>query len=265
MPRKKYREIRYIMGDYLDIQICPVFKNPKGKRKPRFRPSSEAQERLNEENSFKYVDRLAHTNFGPGDLSLDLTYAVQPATPEEAQRYIQNFFRRLKKHYKAAGIEMKYIYVTERGLKNGRFHHHVIINGGVDRDTIESVWHVKDYAGFANCDRLQFGPTGIAGKIAYITGKKNEKREEKKCGFRRWSSSKNLVRLEPKKSDSRFTNRTAEELFSDCDNRQAWERLYPDYFFAECDKVYYNPVNGGYYLTARMYKKGAAVNGARRC
>ncbi len=260
--RKKYREVRYEMGDYLDVQIYPVFRQPIGRRKPRFRTTTETQRRLNVENSIKYVDRLAHKNFRPGDYGLDLTYKIKPTDEREALKHIQNYIRRLKKIYKDAGAELKYIYVTEQGLRNGRYHHHMILNSTplVTRDMVEDTWRRKDYAGYCDCDRLQFGPTGIAGKIAYITGRKKEKQEARRCGFRRWSSSKNLIKPEPRKSDSRYNNKTAEALFGDCDNRQAWERLYPEYFFAECDRVYYNPINGGYYISARLCRKRSDGN-----
>lgn len=260
--RKKYREVKYEMGAYLDVQIYPVFRQPVGRRGPRFKPTAETQQRLNRENSIKYVDRLTHKNFRPGDYGIDLTYKTQPTDEHEALKYMQNYIRRLKKLYKAADADMKYIYVTEQGLKNGRFHHHMIISSapGISRDMIENAWQVKYYAGYCNCVRLQFGTTGIAGKIAYIMGRQKEKQEARRCGFRRWNCSKNLVKPEPRKNDSRYSNKTAEALFGDCDNRQAWERLYPEYYFAECDRVYYNPINGGYYISARLYKKRGGAN-----
>ena len=32
-----------------------------------------------------------------------------------------------------AGLELKYVYTTEYGRKSGRVHHHLVINGGIDR------------------------------------------------------------------------------------------------------------------------------------
>ena len=54
---------------------------------------------------------------------------------------------------------LKYIVVTERGKKGGRIHHHITVNGGIDRDELESLWGL----GYANSRRLQFTENGLAG------------------------------------------------------------------------------------------------------
>ncbi len=255
---KKYVENKYYMNDFLDVQIFPAFSTAKkGRRKAKINISSDVQKKLNEENSRKYVDRLVHTNFTNKDFALDLTYAKEPLTAEEAQRHMKNYIRRLQRIYKKAGAALKYIYVTERGVKNGRYHHHLIISGGVSRDEIENAWLCKDYAGRANCDRLQFIVTGIADRVGYISGRKKEKQEAEKVGYRKWTSSKNLVKPEPKQNKSRLRLRDVEEIFAASEYRQMWERLYPGYYFGECGRSYYNELNGGFYISARLYRKEA--------
>ncbi len=260
----RYIENKYYMNDFLDVQLYPGFRSAKkGHRKQKTRVSSETQRRLNDENASKYFDRLVLLNFRPGDYILDLTYAIDPTSDAEAIKYIQNFMRRLKRIYKSAGAELKYIYVTERGVKNDRYHHHVFLSGGVDRDAIEEAWQFKGngrkrqrlpHSGFANCKRLQFTNIGVAGMTGYVSGRKKDKKEAKKVGFRKWTSSKNLQKPEPKKNQSRLRRRDVEGFFSDCENRRLWEAIYPGYTLAECDRVYYNPVNGEYYISARLYK-----------
>ena len=48
--RRLYRERRYVCGDYLEVDIFPVFKKQAG-RGMRAKPTSETQARLNEHNA----------------------------------------------------------------------------------------------------------------------------------------------------------------------------------------------------------------------
>lgn len=252
--QKKYTENKYIMNDFLDVQIFPSFRTAeKGKRKARFKPSTETQQKLNDENSRKYYDRLIHANFTHNDYHVTLTYRNQPLSHDDARKEMQNFIRRLKSRYKKEGVVLRYVYTTERGLQNGRYHHHIILSGGVERNVIEDAWG----KGRCNCDRLQFTVTGIADLAAYISGRKKEKAVAEKVGYRKWSCSKNLVKPEPKQNKSRLRVREVESLFEDPSNRRIWEKLYPGYFFGDYDRAYYNDVNSGIYLSARLYKKSA--------
>lgn len=135
------RESVYVCGDYMDGDIYPVFQAP-GKRRSRCKPTSEIQQKLNQKNAEKKLTRLVHSNFTEDDIALHLTYrpGEEPQTEEEAQHILSNYIRRLKRRYAKLGMELKYISCTEYGKTSGRVHHHVILSGGLDRDTIEKVW-----------------------------------------------------------------------------------------------------------------------------
>ena len=243
--RTVYREKRYYCGEYLDVYIFPVFETGRrasGRGKKR-KPTSSAQKKLNQRHREQKLARLLRANFTPDDLELDLTYIVQPESDEEAARFLRNYIRRIQRLRKKRGLPpLKYIAVTEHGKKSGRYHHHITISGGIDRDELERLWGL----GYANSRRLQFTENGLAGLAHYIT--------KSPVGSKAWNASKNLVDPEPKTRDGKITARQAGELLRDTTNNAEYERLYPGYFLSEA-KAFHNEVNGGLYVTARFYRK----------
>lgn len=242
-----YREKMYICGDYADVQIYPVFVDKKIKhRGKRAKPTSETQERLNADNAARMLTRLLNTNFTPADYALHLTYKEQPQDADEAMRNVQNYLRRLRRLYTKRGITLKYVWVTEAGKKSGRIHHHLVISGGVDRNTIENMWG----KGRANSRALQFDENGLAGLSNYIV--------KEPLTSKRWSCSRNLDKPEVRQTDYKITQRQAHELIRDADNREPFEALYPDYFVSQVE-TYNNEINRGAYLFIRLYSKGGGV------
>ena len=242
--RTTYREKRYACGEYLDVYIYPVFSQiSKTGRRGKRRASSEAQKKLNQRHREEKLVRLLHANFTPDDLEIHLTYETQPESPEEAARLVRNFIRRVQRARKKQGLPpLKYIVVTERGSKNGRYHHHVTLSGGMDRDELESLWGL----GYANSRRLQFTESGLAGLGHYIV----KDPEGKKA----WNASKNLIDPEPKTRDGRISGRQADELAKDTTNNAEFEKLYPGYFLSEAG-AWHNDINGGRYIVARFYRR----------
>lgn len=242
----KYREKKMYCGDFLDVDIFPVFSNQKNGRKKRYRPTSETQKKLNEKNAQKRLERLLHTNFTEEDYALHLTYedCNLPSTEDEAKKDIQNYLRRLKREYKKQGAGLKYISVTEKGKKTKRLHHHLVISGGIDRSKIEKMWK----KGYANSRGLRFTKDGLAGLAFYIT--------KQPLYFKRWSCSRNLKQPKERKSDSRYNRAKARYIFEYQYKNEEIEKLYPGYALASVEPVF-NEVNSGYYVSLRLYKKEA--------
>lgn len=243
--RTVYREKKYTCGEYLDVFIYPVFETGKqsgGKRSKR-KPSTEAQKKLNRRHREEKLTRLLHANFTPEDLEIHLTHKVRPGSDEEAARILRNYIRRIQRLRKKLGLPpLKYIAVTERGKRGGRYHHHITINGGIDRDTLEGMWE----RGYANSRRLQFTEDGLAGLGHYIV--------KSPVGGKAWSASKNLVDPEPRTRDERISGRKARELAENIKDNTRFEKLYPGYLMSAAE-AFHNDVNGGCYLVARLYKK----------
>lgn len=235
-----------VCGDYIDADIYPVFQ-PAGKRRKKCKPTSEIQKKLNQRNAAKHLVHMVRSNFGSEDMAEHLTYrpGEEPGTMEEARRDLYNYIRRLKRIYKKRGIELKYISCTERGKKSGRYHHHLIVTGGVDRDTLEKAWG----KGYANSKRLQFEEDGMAALAHYMV--KDE------TSFRRWNGSRNLCQPEPIVKDNEYTMGDVDEMREAIESRSAhqyFEARFPGYELIEADCTQ-NGVNRGWYISFEMRKR----------
>lgn len=247
-----YRERRWECGDYLEIDVFPVFAKARG-RSPKKNPTPEIQQRLNEHNAEMKLIRLLNANFTRDDLEIHLTYndANLPETDEDAARDVQNWLRRVKRLRKRLGLpELKYICVAEGG-GDKRYHFHVTLSGGVDRDELEKSWGF----GYANSRRLQFNANGVEGLARYVTKQFRAKKAEGCTVFRkRWCASKNLVLPEPKDRDGRISERRLKEIVRDgLSPAGLFEKNYPGYRFASAHPIE-NGFNGGFYLCVRMYR-----------
>ena len=243
-----YREKLYVCGDYLEANIYPVYRTA-ACRKKKSKPTKEVQQKLNEINAANKFVRICNTNFKSTDYKIELTYREEfnPKSEEEAATQLRNFLRRLKNYRKKNGLsELKYVAVTEKGSKKGRYHHHLIINGDISLRDLVALWG----KGRVGTDILQFNENGIADLARYMLKRSTAPSKKK------WSSSKNLIHPQPKTRDGRLSKRYVTELAKDTENSREYEKLYEGYFFSEAKKVY-NETNGGVYIYARYYKKEA--------
>lgn len=243
--RSLYREKRHKCGKYLEVDIFPVFEYQHSRGKKR-KPTSDVQKRLNQLNAEKKLIRLLNTNFTNRDIRFDLTYNADhlPESPEDAQREMQNFLRRVKRFRKRQGLpDLKYVAVTEVGKHTGRIHHHIIMSGGIDVSDLSALWG----RGYTTVKPLMFDDTGIVGIAKYFV-------KEPILG-KRWCASKNLDKPGESQRDGRIPKYEVKRMSDggiDC--REYLEKLYDGYALAEC-QPFYNDVNGGYYITIIMYQK----------
>lgn len=245
-----YRENRFFCGAFMDVEIYPVFKKP-GKRKKQCKPSSEIQKRLNQRRRELKLTRLIHTNFTNQDIALHLTYDDEnlPKDDTQAKRDVQNFLRRVNYFRRKNGlVGLKYISVTEKGKKTGRYHHHILMQGDIDRDVLEGFWK----KGIANADRLKFGKNGLVGLSKYMV--------KAPVFDKHYNCSRNLAQPVVKTRDNAITGTKARELCECAEYAQPFEALYPGYTFAEAEPLL-NQVNGGYYLLVRMRREAAMQRG----
>lgn len=265
MARKqktRYRERQTLCGDYMFVDVFPVFPAGEyvmkgGKRRKRYRPTSEIQKRLNDRRSENAAEEIVHANFSVGDNILHLTYADgwRPETDEQAERDMDNFLRRLKRKYDRAGAEFKYFCISAKGEQAGRQHFHVYLSGGIDRSEIEACWKF----GYANCDALQFTETGICDLTKYTHG-------QIPLGSRRWRCSRNCKRPEPLRErdytyDRRRVIEVAESPYS---ASSVISDLYPGYVLSEMPRLCLNDVNGGAYMRMMLYRDDAEFMKIRR-
>lgn len=162
--------------------------------------TSKKQKKINSEKSRMHLARLIATNFKRGDMRIDLTYAGEEPTPEEADRRIGNFINRAKRFYKKQGEIFKWILATEN--KEHRIHHHLLINfvkGKVEEDDIAKLW---PYAKLNYRSTRKFdGGIEDAKRLAWYITKETDKTigEEGSIQKKRYRCSRNLMKPDVKK------------------------------------------------------------------
>lgn len=165
--------------------------NVKGeKRSKREKATPEAVKRNNERQAVIKLNRLLVNNFDLGDWHLILTYSdkKRPGSADEARNIYDKFMRKLRREYKKAGEELKYIAVAEYESTN--IHHHIVINDikGIAK-ILKKIWpggmHLtplyedKNYKGLAQY---------------LIKETKNTFRSSKNAWKQRYTCSRNLVK-----------------------------------------------------------------------
>ena len=243
--RMYIRDRRLDCGEFVYADIFPVFPAYPGQRKSKAAPTTEIQSKLNERHAQKKLEQLIHTNFGPADLEVHLTYKTD-MTEDAAAAELTKYLRRLNYARAKAGIApMKYICVTERGKQKGRIHHHITMDGALPREAVESVW--RDgcvYAGRVNARGLQFDETGIAGLSHYIL--------KDPVGYRRWNSSKNLEKPAETVHTGRISQRDVRDAVDNEDLR-ALDNLYPGTVIVD-SQIVWNDLTGCAYISLKMIR-----------
>ena len=87
---------------------------------------------------------------------------------EEAMRNMRNYIDRLNYRRRKMGLpNVKYIYVTEYDPHAKiRWHHHIIMDGLLDRDTVEKIWKHGERN---QVRRLEYDKDGLSGMANYVT------------------------------------------------------------------------------------------------
>ena len=151
----------------VEEEYYPVWEGPKGRGR-KLRPTSDAQQILNDKKSLKHFTDLVNNNFRQyEDLKIELTYcdARKPDGIDDARRLHAAFVRRLRRWYERRGKELKYVVVDEIG-KNGtmRPHHHMLITGGIDYRTLKTLWG----NGSVNVAPIDYEQYGSASWCEYV-------------------------------------------------------------------------------------------------
>lgn len=263
MSKNSIRTKTYYCGkNDLEIDLFPWFEVEKRyTRKRKEKVTCPKQKSLNTKRAKRFFCQLVKTNFGAGDLHLTLTYNAQflPENVEDAEKEVRNFLRRIARLRKKKNLPaLKYIFLTEQGVKSKRIHHHVIINGGLTRDEVEMLWarpkrkcEEKGRAlGDCNADRLRTDERGLERLASYLA--KDPK------GRRRWTPSQNLKKPEVTVSDTKTSRRKFIQLVllpEDAEEVRAhFEKQYPDFAVTEVRKEW-NEITCTWALYVKLHRK----------
>lgn len=156
---------------------------------------------------------------------------------------------KLRHKVKKLSEPLKYIYVMERqeyksGKRKGQlnWHFHLFMSGGLDAETIESMWPYR-----INCNRYMPEKFGFEAAAKYIA--------KDPCGNKSFAYSKNLNQptvLEPK--DGRVTKKYVERIARErVDDKDFWEKKFKGYRFVKLVKKF-NEFNLNWYVSVIMVK-----------
>ena len=302
MKARFVREQKTICGkEYMEVDllhVTPAEHRASVRKKKEF-ASSLAMQNCNERNSRRKLNWLAAENFTERKsctMLVHLTYSADwlPLTDEEAERNVSNFIdklnRRQAKKYAAAikadptnpgGVlpKVKYIAVTEwqhedkaAGLKEVRYHHHMILECDLTVDEIKECWSTgrgkwREPLGLVKCDRAEFDKGSLTAYCEYIT--KNPKRR------RRWRQSQGLRRpTQPRPNDGRYTpKKLAEAATLYIDDADFWESRYGalkigggavrQYAFTGAE-ARYNEITGTWHVVATFWADPRRQTGGKK-
>lgn len=255
------KEIR--SGEQLEVEIYPEFTRKRQSEIPeegRRKKDRQAQRNLNEKNSRKQCERTINENFTDDDIWATFTYTQEntPASMKVAQKNMQNYIRRMNYQRKKRGLpNARYVYVTEYGDK-GRWHHHIVLDGDIDIDTVEKLWTM----GKRNqVRRLEKDENGLVGMAKYITkpkgkGKGKGKEQEEGKHQKTWTPSKGLKKPKEDKNHYKTKQSHVDKMVNGTlkveDHLKKWY-AEEGYEFTEAE-IRHNKWNGQYYIYARMRK-----------
>ena len=254
-----YRTSTVTAGQTREIDIYPIWDNQKTASIARQQRAKhrEAQKRVDRRNAQKKLRRIINANFGPGDILITNTYApgMDPKSEEAAQRNMQNYIRRIKTLRKRRGLpELKYVYVTEvtnSESRGTRYHHHMILSGGIERETLERMWK----GGHSNTRTAQPDRDWLGGFAHYMTKAKETQDKALKRG---WNCSKNLLRPTATHADHKVSIRKAQRIARQMEDegRKILEKQNPGYTLTEI-VVKHSQYAPGVYISARMIRRDA--------
>lgn len=242
-------------GQRLEAEIYPAFgREAREKlREARQNRTPEKQRRANEARAKHRLMLLVEANFTKDDYHLTLTYAEEP-TVDRCRKDVRNFLNRVKRLREKRGLdELRYIYAIGYDELT-RIHVHMLINGGIKRDELESMWG----HGRTNCLSLQPDENGLQGIAHYLYRQNALNREHGTMPWQKsWVTSRNLKRPKTRKRDAKLSNARVKRLAADfgASVKETMEKLYPGYSYVSCS-IKYSDIIDGVYIRCVMRKWG---------
>ena len=242
---------------HMEVDIYAISDKQLKKKRSRKKEvlSKPSQRNLNDKNARRYLKQLIKANFDEGDLHVSCTYKIkyQPSTIEEAEKEINKFIRRIQYRRKKNNQDpIKYIIITEKGKKNGKLHHHIIMSD-MDRDQLEELWRKPrqkgqkkgEAIGWVNADRLRPDEdTGLSDISQYVS--------KEPQGKKRWRASQNLIKPMVSVADKKWTRRKLEQCAMIADEDRAfWAKKFPGWKMVTCESVFNEITGWSIYLELR--------------
>ena len=234
-----YVEKRTYSGRMLEVET--YYADQTGRRITRGRNAGETppdKAKRNADKARKQLQRLIMANFTHKDRFWTFCHR-ENVTEKQALAARRKLLEGLRKMYRQKGMALKYIVVTE---KQGKWHHHIILNGGLPMEEIISAW--------GDLGRVNVSPLDDSNQYAdlakYLVGEYKQPKNSQEDGNakeprgkfrRRWSGSRNLTKPTVKKRPvSRIPSRAEPkppkgyrllpEWRNGCDGNGNWYQYY---------------------------------------
>lgn len=167
-----------------------------GHRAVRKQLTPEEMARVNERNAVKKLRRKIQANFDTEDLFETLTYKREERPePAEAKKRLKKLLDGLRRTWKQAGVDLKYIVVTE--YANTAIHHHLVVNDlpdGTGPKVINRFW--RENGGAHTKYLYEDGQYELL--AAYLIKETNKNfRKPGNPAKLRYSCSRNLINPQP--------------------------------------------------------------------
>lgn len=255
-----YIEKKVKSGKLLEVESYFASRNGRKIARGENRTNTpEDMEAVNQRHAERKLMRLLNTNFSRenGDLFVTLTHNRE-ITEQEAAKQERNVLARLSRMRKSKGLTpLMYIAITER---QGRWHHHLVINGGLTMDDIQKAWGER---GRLTVSTLEDAYT-YEDLAKYLTkpqktrrgadGTGNAKQQRPKYK-RRWHASRNLKQPEVKRRELSRPPKPGEP------KARKGYRLMPNWF-AGCDRMGYLYSYAAYVAEGTQTQRRSAARAA---
>lgn len=166
----------------------------KPNRSPNANATSDDVAEVNRRHAVAKLRGLLNANFEFGDIHAVFTYRKdeRPKDVQEAKKRYSKLMREMKKAYKKAETEFKYIAVTE--YESAAVHHHVVLKN-IDVTVLRSCWQWGKVLISVLDDSGQYGA------LAEYLVKETDKTMKKSDAMyrKRWNASQNLTKPRIKK------------------------------------------------------------------
>ncbi len=179
---------------YITNINAPMYGNHK-KRSSRIGGTSKAVKKLNENHAIDECEGILKMNFKPFDWHIALTYSDDNYVgkdEEQVKRDKRNFLSKLKRRCQKCGIELKYLTMSEQGVRSDKWHHHFVLPQEISIAMLYDCWKF----GQIRILNTLYANGDFRGLATYFVDKTKggQKDDDRIKGQRRYSFSHNCVK-----------------------------------------------------------------------
>ena len=174
---------------------APMFGNHNS-RSERVKPTAPAVKKCSDFRAAELCEAKLKLNFRPHDWHIALTYSCPPEeqTDERCSKDLRNFLDKLKRRCIKNGITLKYLKMTEKGVRSHKIHHHLVLPQEISISMMYECWSF----GQIRILNTLYANGDFKGLAEYFVDKTKggQKDDDRKKGEHRFTFSRNCK--EPK-------------------------------------------------------------------